>query len=120
MAAIFNDVVIAYNGEKHTIKPTFALINKIEQPVLSGGLGISLAGLSAKASRGDVPISEVARVLGFLLRESGVDVADEDMYAEILAVDNEPVIADYVTVITTAFFPVSETAQKMSDDAKKK
>lgn len=109
MAAIFNDIVIHYGGKTYTVKPTFALINKIEQPVLSGGLGISLAGLSTKASRGEVAITEVAKVLAMLLRSEGAEVEDEDMYSEMFSGDQKA-IAEYVSVIMTAFFPVSKTA----------
>jgi hypothetical protein len=103
MAAIFEDVAISYQGQTYTVKPTFELINKIEQSRVSGGLGISLAGLTARASRGDVPVSEVARILGYMLRTEGAPASDEDMYVEIMSSDNA---SQYIEAVTTAFFPV--------------
>lgn len=119
MAAIFNEIVIGYAGAEHSVKPTFAMINKIEQPVISGGLGISLAGLSARASRGEVAISEVARIMGYLLRSEGVDASDEDMYVEMLTSGRG---SEYIEAVTTAFFPVvrPSAAESAAKGAKKK
>lgn len=103
MAAIFNDLVIEYKGKKHSIKPTFELINQIERPLTSGGLGISLAGLSGRSSRGEIPISEIARIMAYMLRGKGVALDDGDAYEAILTSGD---LQGLITAITSAFFPV--------------
>ncbi|NTU67965.1 MAG: gene transfer agent family protein [Chlorobiaceae bacterium] len=117
MAAIFNDLVISYEGQDYAVKPTFAMINKIEQPVLSGGLGISLAGIVARATRGEVQITEVARILALMLKEHGVDASGEDMYVSIMESDN---IMDVVNTVSTAFFPVVRDPDKKHQVSGKK
>lgn len=116
MAAIFEEVAISYDGKDYTVKPTFELINKIEQSRVSGGLGISLAGLTARASRGDVPVSEVARILAYMLRSVGAPATDEDMYVQIMTSDHA---AGYIEAVTTAFFPVVRPAKTEGDGKKK-
>jgi hypothetical protein len=116
MAAIFEDIAISYHGKTYTIKPTFELINKIEQSRVSGGLGISLAGLTARASRGDVPVSEVARIICHILRTAEVSVSDEDMYVEIISSDKP---MQYIDAVTTAFFPVVRPKVATGDSKKK-
>lgn len=126
MAAIFNDVVITYAGKEYTVKPTFALINKIEQPQSSGGLGISLAAFAARSSRGEVAITEAARVLAFLLNSEGSkearSVTADDMYVEMMA-DNA-MVQHYIAMVVGSFFPVIPDrvakTDNADDEAKKK
>lgn len=117
MAAIFHDMVIGFGGQSYTIKPTFEIINRIEQPSVNGGLGISLAGLSSRSSRGEVAITEIVRILAFLLRTQGVALDDEEMYVEVMNSGDR--IKEIISMVTTAFFPVVRPA-KDDEESKKK
>lgn len=117
MAAIFNDVVIQHGDKSVSVKPTFEMINRIEMPAVSGGLGISLAGLTARISRGDVPVSEVARVIAFMLRSSGEAASSEDIYVDIMTRDDA---LQVVEVVATAFFPVVRKGSEKSESSAKK
>ncbi|WP_294344689.1 hypothetical protein [Prosthecochloris sp.] len=116
MAAIFNEIAITYKGETHTIKPTFDIINKIETPRLSGGLGISLSGLIARSANGESPLTEVARILAYLLQTKNVTVSNDEMYAELFHGDST--MHTYTEAIATAFFPVKQHNGNL--DTKKK
>ncbi len=116
MAAIYNDTVITFKGKQYTIKPDFEIINRIEMSRASGGLGISLAGLAARAAMGDVPVSEVARILGFMLRSQGASASDEDIYVTIMTeADARP----YIDAVTSGFFPVIQESKSESGGKKK-
>lgn len=117
MAAVFNDILITHDGKQYTIKPTFELMRKIEQPVSHGGLGVSLARLAGRASSGDVPLTEIACVLAFMLRTQEVTVADEDMFVAVMQSDN---IQEVISMVTTAFFPVIKPDEKPVSPGKKK
>lgn len=117
MAAIFNDVSIEFGGKQHAVKPTFEMINRIEMPRVSGGLGISLAGLTARSSNGDVPVSEVARILAYMLQSVGVNATDEDMYVQVMTSDSPQ---GYIEAVTMAFFPVLRPAKETGSSSKKK
>ena len=111
MAGIFKEIVITYKGKAYTIKPTFEMINTIEIPRLSGGLGISLSDIVART-----PLTEVARLLAFFLQSQDVEVTDEEMYAELF--DGQPsTITGYVKAIAAAVFPAPKNSN--TDDKKK-
>jgi len=116
MAAIFEDVAITYAGKQYTVKPTFDMINRVEMSKVSGGLGISLAGLTARVSRGDAPVTEVAKILALMLVSAGADATPEDVYVEIMTgTDARPLIE----AVTSAFFPVVRTQTEKADGKKK-
>ena len=115
MAAIFNDVLITYNGKQYTVKPTFEMINKIEQPEFSGGLGISLAGLSARSANGQVAVTEVARIMALMLRSQVCDVTDGDMYVALMACEN---MQELLNAVLNSFFPVVKSEQESENTEK--
>lgn len=116
MAAIFNEVVISYEGKEYSVKPTFDIINRIEMPATAGGLGISLSGLAARAANGDVAVSEVSKVVALLLNVSGAKVSPEDVYVAIMTAEDP---RQYIDVISKAIFPVTKPA-KAEEGSKKK
>lgn len=119
MAEVFKELSIAYKGKKHNIKLKFETINKIEMPVVAGGLGISLPGLITRANHGDVPITEIARILSYLLQTKDVVVSDEEMYVELFTSEDAS-IREYVNAIAAASFPLSKSEATEEKDKKDK
>ena len=118
MAAVFNVIEITYKGKTHAVKPTFEHINRIESSKSSGGLGISLAWLVAQIGAGAPPLSIIATVLAFFLRTTGIEVSDEDLYAEMVF-SSDGLMGKYANAISAAVFPVSNAADS-SEKGKKK
>lgn len=97
MAAIFQEIQLGWGGEQYSITPTMKLLNKIEQDV-------SLARLAHRMSVGDVPMSQLACVIGTLLRAAGANASDEEVYSEMMT--GEPgAIQDMASTVMLAVFP---------------
>lgn len=76
MASVYNEVIIGWKGADYTIKPTFELINRIENH-------ISAASIAGRMANGDVPTSHVALLLAEMLRYAGVKVKNEEVHQEL-------------------------------------
>jgi hypothetical protein len=104
MASIFEEVSITWgkdeNGEDKvwTVTPTYRMVQRIEQTV-------SIAGLSARIARGEPPISHMAEVLYVLLSSAGATVSPEDVYQELMTIDDESALVELAQIVITAFMP---------------
>lgn len=101
MASIFKPITITWGGEEHTIKPTYAMIQKIE------GQGVSIAGIVNRSQKGETPFSQVALVLSVLLQSAGVKVTAEQVYLELFR-GSQAQLSEIVLIVSTAFFPEAE------------
>jgi hypothetical protein len=97
MSAIFRTVELAWDGKTYEVKPTMALLNKIEQRV-------SLASLIRGMSTDAPPISHMAFVIGEFLRAAGARVDDAEIYQEMMTGDGEALIS-MRDAIFAAIFP---------------
>jgi hypothetical protein len=86
MSAIFRTVRLAWEGETYEVKPTMALLNRIENRV-------SLAALVRALSTDAPPLSHMAFVLGEFLREAGARVKDDEVYRELMTGDPRDLLA---------------------------
>jgi len=115
MAAVFNTIKITWNDEEHQITPTMALLNKIEQDV-------SLSEVAYRMASQKPPLSHLATIMAHFLRSAGVDVTDEDVYAEICVGDQKAVEQAAEAVMYAAFpnagKPVAPAKQKKQAAAK--
>jgi len=84
MAAIFKEVTLGWGGEEYSVTPTMRLLNKIEQD-------ISLSEMAYRMSVGKVPMSQLAVVIGTMLRSAGAKASDEEVYQELMTGDAEGV-----------------------------
>jgi predicted ATP-dependent serine protease len=97
MAAVFQAVEITWGGEVYRVKPTMRILNEIEQ----------LSPLSKIARRildGEPPKSHIAVAVAILLRSAGVQVSDEDVYAELVTGDSS-FVADVGIALIRAAYP---------------
>ena len=76
MASIYPEVVIGWKGVDYTVKPTFELINRIENH-------ISTASIAGRMQNGDVPTSHVALLLAEMLRFAGASVTNQEVHQEM-------------------------------------
>ena len=86
MSAIFKTVSLSWDGKDYEIKPTMALLNKIEQRV-------SLAQLIRGMSTDAPPLSHMAFVIGEFLRSAGARVDDAEIYQEMMTGDGHALLA---------------------------
>ena len=96
MAAVFRDVTLGWGGEDYSVTPTMALLNKIEQD-------ISLSELAYRMSVGKVPMSQLAVVIGVMLRSAGANASDEEVYQELMTGDTEAVQGMAAAVMEAVF-----------------
>jgi len=97
MAAVFREVELGWGGETYSVTPTMALLNKIEQD-------ISLSELAYRMSVGKVPMSQLAVVIGVMLRSAGAKASDEEVYQELMTGDSEAV-QGMASAVMEAVFP---------------
>ena len=67
MAAVYRDIELTWGGEEYRIKPTMQLMQDIEQH-------FSLSRVAHRISKGDVPLSHMATMVGVMLRSAGCNV----------------------------------------------
>lgn len=84
MAAVFKEVILGWCGVEYRITPTMHLINQIEQD-------ISLSEMAYRMSMGRAPMSQLAVVIGIMLRSAGAKVSDEEVYQELMTGDQASV-----------------------------
>ena len=96
MAAVFREVTLGWGGEEFSVTPTMALLNKIEQD-------ISLSELAYRMSQGKVPMSQLAVVIGVMLRSAGAKVADDEVYQELMTGDMDAVQSMAGSVMEAVF-----------------
>ena len=97
MSVIFRTVTLTWEGKTYEVKPTMALLNKIEQRV-------SLAALLRGIATEQPPLSHLAVVLGEFLRSAGARVQDDEVYRELMTGDAEPLAAAR-DLVFAAIFP---------------
>lgn len=119
MAAIFEEVTITWGtddeGEpvEYTVTPTYRMVQRIEQRV-------SIAGMSNRIAQGEPPISHMAEVLAVLLQGGGADVSAEDVYAELMSIEDTDHLIHLSQVVVTAFMPSAKKSGSQGSGKKAK
>ena len=110
MAAVFREVNLGWAGEDYKITPTMRLLNQIEQD-------ISLSELAYRMSTGKVPMSQLAVVIGTMLRSAGAKASDEEVYQELMTGDMDAV-QSMATAVMEAVFPQPKKSDRPAKAAK--
>lgn len=76
MAAVWKNIKFEWDGDIIEVKPTLTFINKLEQPQ-----GSSLSLLLSRVATGDLPLGMGSHVIGTTLREAGVAITNDEVYA---------------------------------------
>lgn len=96
MSAVFRTVEMTWDGKSYEVKPTMALLNKIEQRV-------SLASLMRGLATDAPALSHMAIVMGEFLRAAGARVSDEEVYRELVTGDVGSLIAMRDAIFSAVF-----------------
>jgi hypothetical protein len=109
MSAVFRTVQMAWDGQTYEVKPTMALLNKIEQRVSLAGL---VRGLATEAP----PLSHLAVVVGEFLRHGGARVKDEEVYRELVTGEVQDLLMVRDAIFAAVFpEPKKKGDQKMTE-----
>ena len=104
MSAVFRELVLNWKGTEYRVKPTMAILNRIEQDV-------SLSVLAFKITSGNPPLSQLATVIAHFLNAGGAkDVTAEDVYVEIMN-GNKKIVGDMAAAVMLAVFPQAGKAE---------
>lgn len=117
MSAVYDEVVLQWDGEEHTVHPSYRMIQAIESQ------GISIIGLSNRLIQGEPPMSQVSFVIAHMLRSAGVKVKPEDVYDYVMTEADQDEIAWLCEAVVTAFTPRQKDQAKNAEapgKAKKK
>jgi len=96
MSAVFRTVEMTWEGKTYEVKPTMALLNKIEQRV-------SLASLVRGLATDAPPLSHMAVVMGEFLRAGGARVGDDEVYRELVTGDVGSLVAMRDAIFAAVF-----------------
>lgn len=96
MAAVYPELQLSWQGKDYRIKPTMALLNRLEQH-------FSLARLAHRIVTGDTPLSHMAVMVGEMLRFAGAQVTDDEVLEQLLTGDQDAVHEMALALITAAF-----------------
>lgn len=97
MAAVYQDILMEWEGVEYTIKPTMRLMQDIEQK-------FSISRVAHRITQGDVPLSHMAAIVGAMLRSAGAKVTDDDVFSELMQGDAQ-VVQDMAIALISAAFP---------------
>jgi len=104
MSAVFRELVLQWKGTEYRVKPTMAILNRIEQD-------ISLSVLAFKIANGNPPLSQIATVISHFLNAAGAKNATaEDVYVEIMNGDKN-VVGNMAGAVMLAVFPQAGKAE---------
>ncbi len=100
MAAIYEEIVLAWEGEEYTVQPDYRMVQRIESR------GISIMGVMDKWQRGEPQASQISGILAHMLQSGGAKKATPArVYAHLAAhADGEEWLRIY-TAILLAFVP---------------
>ena len=100
MAAVYEEIVLAWKGEEYTVQPSFRMAQRIEAG------GISIAGVTYRISEGQPPTTQIATILAHMLTSGGAKGATPVRVYEHLAAhaDTEEWMRIH-TAISMAFIP---------------
>ena len=104
MSGVFREMLVEWNGEKHTFTPSNKFLRRVDREV-------SLSSLASRAERGDVPIFDMAFVVSEILREAGIDTDEDEVLAQVTdAEDAER--AEYLLGLINEIMPSRESGEK--------
>lgn len=104
MSAIFNEMRLTWKGKEYRVKPTMALLNKIEQEV-------SLSRLAARITTGDAPFSHLALVISHFLRSAGAAQASPEAVYQVIMSAEQEAVAQMAGAVMLAVFPSTGKVQ---------
>jgi hypothetical protein len=96
MSAVFRTVEMTWEGKTYEVKPTMALLNRIEQRVSLASL---LRGLTTDAPA----LSHMAVVMGEFLRAGGARVSDDEVFRELVVGEAGSLIAMRDAIFSAVF-----------------
>jgi hypothetical protein len=100
MAAIYEEIVLAWEGEQYTVRPDYRMVQRIE------AAGISIFGVCQRMSRGEPQMSQVSEMIARMLQSGGAKrVTPERVYAHLLTQADEKEFQRIAMALMTAFIP---------------
>jgi len=97
MAAVYQDILMEWEGVEYTVKPSMRLLQDIEQK-------FSISRVAHRITTGDVPLSHMASIVGIMLRSAGAEVTDDEVFSELMQGDAQ-VVQDMAIALISAAFP---------------
>lgn len=102
---LFDEIEIVWKGEKHHVKPTLELIQKIERMD-----GYSLVKISSRMGNGDIPLSMLAVIYQVILTHAGVKgVIADDVYQAFYDQGSDELMGAAYAFLAACFPKSSET-----------
>lgn len=113
---IYPNTEISWGGKEYTTKVHYGLIMQMERTV-------NLATVASKCNRGEIVLTHLAEIYGFLLRSGGCDVSGEEVYLAMLGGNEEADLSQKELILATtealnACFP--ERPEESEEKPKKK
>lgn len=100
MSAIYEEIVLSWEGKEYTVRPDYRMVQRIE------ARGISILGVCQRLSRGEPQMSQVSEIIGYMLQSGGAKRATpERVYAHLVTHADATEIERIASALMTAFIP---------------
>lgn len=112
---IWNDIEIRWKGELYTVRPTLALINRLER-----GDGMSITSLLIRINNRDLPSGLACELIARVLNHAGVNVEADEIYAETGGIGADVVTMASAIIVGCLPTPKSAGAVEKKQQSQKK
>ena len=115
MGAINKGLKLGFNGKTIDVKVNMAMIDAIENE-------LNLMQFLQRLTKNDIRLSHAAKLFAVILRQSGEDVTQEEVYASMMDGEQSDVtaIVEACSLVMEAIFVKDESDNKKKPTAKKK
>ena len=114
MAAIWNEIVLDWDGETYNVRPSIDFLNHLEQ-----GSGSSLSMMLVRLGRGDLPTGKACELIAKTLNYAGAKVSPEDVFEKTGGIGIEIISSAQVILMGCMPAPQEETTSKKKATKKK-
>lgn len=99
MAAIYDEIVLRWEGEEYTVQPSYEMLQTIEAQ------GISIVAVARRMMQGEPRMTEVSFVVAEMLKSADCDVKASKVYEHLLTDCTEKDFQAVCNAVITAFTP---------------
>lgn len=107
MAAIWNEIILDWEGETYNVRPSIDFLNHLEQ-----GNGSSISMMLVRLGRGDLPSGKACELISKTLNYAGANVTPDDVFEKTGGIGIDIISAAQVILMGCMPAPQEEAPKK--------
>jgi len=105
MSAIYEEIVLGWEGKEYTVRPDYRMVQRIEAS-RPAGLGISIVRLITELEGPYPPVTQVGEVVSMMLQSAGAKTATpERVFAHLMVHSTAEEWSRIQVALRTSFIP---------------